>query len=79
MFPALRFCKFNNFSINGVNSILHNPRIRKSHLSYQKSLCLGLGSNVVDHIFAVKSLPKEGLKGYFKERTPIPKVSKQEI
>ncbi|KAI6647612.1 Arabinose 5-phosphate isomerase [Oopsacas minuta] len=39
-------------------------------------LCLGLGSNVVDYIYSVESLPKEGMKGYFTRNVSIPHAKK---
>lgn len=48
--------------------------ISRSHR--ERTLCLGLGSNVVDYIYSVESLPKEGMKGYFTRGISIPQAKK---
>ena len=47
-----------------------------SHSERDRHLCLGLGSNVVDYLYSVESLPREGMKGYFTRGVPIPQARK---
>ena len=61
---------------------LHSLKIQTLRLTAtsqtqsDKHLCLGLGSNVVDYIYSVESLPKEGMKGFFTRGVSIPQAKK---
>ena len=62
-----------------VTNSTKTPIIRylsTSRTHMERTICLGLGSNVVDYIYSVESLPKEGMKGYFTRGVPIPQAKK---
>ena len=62
-----------------IRTPIKTPNIRYlsiSRIHKEKNLCLGLGSNVVDYIYSVESLPKQGMKGYFSRGVSIPQAKK---